>query len=151
VERSEDDWREWSGDAPGKGLVDGLGHVWGCPTRILSSRLQSPKLTNWIAMPPVTQVAASMTQAAASPTKTALPYALPQELVERAQGGASADMARNVTAIYARSALASGFVRRVLPDGTVTVQQSTLPDFAELDRCLQELSDLGVDPVPTGY
>jgi hypothetical protein len=88
--------------------------VLGCPTRILLSRLQPPKLTNWIAMPPVTQVAASMMQAAASPTKTALPNALPQVSVERAQGEASADMTRNVTAIYKRSALASGFVRRVL-------------------------------------
>ena len=60
-------------------------------------------------------------------------------------------MTRNVTAIYNRSALASGFVRSMLPDGTVTIQQTKLPDFAELDRCLQELSDLGVDPVPTGY
>jgi hypothetical protein len=54
---------------------------------------------------------------------------------------------RKVAAIYKRATLASGLGRKMLPDGTMTIEPVKQPDFTELDRCLGELSDLGVDPV----
>jgi hypothetical protein len=69
-----------------------------------------------------------------------------QEPVEAATSGPATDKARNVAAIYKRATLASGLASKLLPDGTVTIERIRLPDFTELDRCLRELSDLGVDP-----
>ena len=60
--------------------------------------------------------------------------------------GAS-DRAQNAVAIYKRATLANGFTSKVLPDGTITIRRPGLPDFRELDRCLKELSDLGIEPV----
>jgi hypothetical protein len=60
---------------------------------------------------------------------------------EPASGGTA-----TVAAIYRRAAVASGFEEKVLPDGTVTLERTGRPDFAELDRCLRELADLGVKP-----
>jgi len=54
---------------------------------------------------------------------------------------------KKVAAVYKRAAIASGFQEKRLPDGTMSIECGSPPDFAELDRCLEDLSDLGVDPV----
>ena len=70
---------------------------------------------------------------------------------EAAVTGLASGKASDAVAIYKRAALASGFQRTMLPDATASVVRTGLPDFVELDRCLRELSDLGIDPVQTGY
>jgi hypothetical protein len=74
-----------------------------------------------------------------------------QQPAEPARSGAASGKARNIAAIYKRATLAAGLARKQLPDGTVTIERSGLPDFTELDRCLRALSDLGVDPLRDGY
>jgi hypothetical protein len=70
-----------------------------------------------------------------------------QKSVEEAKNRPASRKAKRVAAVYKRAALASGFKKKTLPDGTMTIESVKQPDFAEFDRCLGELSDLGVEPV----
>jgi len=62
------------------------------------------------------------------------------------QSGRGLDRARRISALYKRAAVASGLIKRMLPGRAVSIEHNKPPDFAELDRCLNELSALGVHP-----
>jgi hypothetical protein len=71
----------------------------------------------------------------------------PQTSAELAKDERASENARDVATIYIRAARASGFGRKLLPDGTMTIEQIGRPNFVELDQCVRELSELGVGPV----
>jgi len=72
---------------------------------------------------------------------------LTQTAVNEAKETPGSEQARNIATVYKQATLAAGLGNRLLPDGTMTIAQVNPPDFADLDRCVQELSDLGVGPV----
>jgi hypothetical protein len=74
---------------------------------------------------------------------------LTQRAVDEASGKPKSERSENIAAVYKRATLATGLGSRLLPDGSMAIEQVKPPDFADLDRCVQELSDLGAGP-PVG-
>ena len=70
-----------------------------------------------------------------------------QQMVEEGNSRVTSAKDADIAAIYKRAAIASGLTSKMLPDGGITVEQSKLPDFSELDTCLKELCELEVEPV----